>query len=567
MERQFETSALKTPFHGPRLHDRTPGPAGCRATAGRVPQRELTPGCGVSACSRHHVGGEDGGERMLGGADVGGSRPTMSRTGGGGAGLLLCGLTHCVLGGLLALGNVSLTSKNFSLLLTWVPEERSPEILYLTKIKPSDVWLSFPNCTNLSGEGCDVTCTIEDCYRNYQAKVGRIVPGHPTAWSLSRQFYPFFDLELGAPQLQVVLKEKSVLVLLKIKLAACKEKVLKACLIDNLSYEVEFWNADERVKRPIKQSSTENKIEIKKDRLRGSNNCVSARSVYKSTMKQSNFSEPVCFNLKAKGHQTAMIFAILVSLLGMFILIPIIVVKVKKKTSGLKIPEALDFTKNITFTQMEDYQPVECSLLYVIHCNKNEEMNEEKTVLERNIRQENIKTSVLGDLDCSSESDEENECSDYTENHWIPDGMIFDEDETLDDDFHQTSNTEPYQKANCSFTSSHIAIDIQSQDSDCSSHQALQTKLYAGDASSSSVTSVVLNSQNYSDSIGLLEDGDNSNNGDIPLTSVKLLICNGEYDDGTDLLPYNPSVLDHDLNFQDNVAFELVSNPTCLCEV
>ncbi|XP_072884396.1 interferon lambda receptor 1-like [Hemitrygon akajei] len=442
-----------------------------------------------------------------------------------GAGLIYCCLlAQHVLGGLPAPQNVSLTSKNFSLFLTWVPEEHTPETFYIVEIKSYDVWQPFANCTNPLGEGCDVTCTIRSCYRLYQAKVGSNVPGHPISWSFSRYFYPFNELELGAPQLKVVVKEESVLVHLQIKLAACKEEVLKACLIDNLSYEVEYWNTDEAVRLPVKQSSTENVIEIEKSQLQGSNNCVSARSVYKNTMKISNFSEPVCFELKAKGLQAEVLFTSLLGfLLAITILIIITTVKVKQiisVPSKLKTPEALDFTRTIAFTQEEDYHSVECSLPNVIDCNKSEEIIEEKTAFERTVKQEETETSVLNDVDCSSESDEEIECSDYTENRWIPEGMVFDNDEPLDDDFHQTANTEPYQKASDSFMSSHVAMGIQSQVSDCCNHDTLRTD----EDWPSSITSEVLNSQNFRDSIGLLQHCDEHSNSDIPLSSVQLLI-------------------------------------------
>ncbi|XP_069752411.1 uncharacterized protein [Narcine bancroftii] len=227
-------------------------------------------------------------------------RNMMMRWKGGRVGFsLTCLFMHCALGGLPAPQNVALISKNFSLFLTWVPEEYPLEIVYIVKIKRNNDWIPFPNCTNPSGEGCDVTCTIESCYKDYQAKVGSNASGHQITWSQSRSFIPFRKMELGAPQVKVVLKEESVFVHLDVKLAACKEKVLKACLLDNLSYEVEYWNTVDH--KRTKLYSTEKVIEIRKDRLICSNNCVNARSVYTSTLRKGNFSEPVCFNIKTDG--------------------------------------------------------------------------------------------------------------------------------------------------------------------------------------------------------------------------------------------------------------------------
>ncbi|XP_062891560.1 interferon lambda receptor 1-like [Mobula hypostoma] len=487
-------------------------------------------------------------------------------SGAAGAGLGLglifcCLLTQHVLGGLPAPRNVSLTSKNFSLFLTWVPEEHRPENFYLVEIKSYDVWQPFTNCTSPLGEGCDVTCTIRDCYQYLQARVGSNVSGHSISWSFSRGFSPFMELELGAPQLKVVVKEESVLVHLRINLTACKEEVLKACLIDNLSYEVKFWNTDEGVRHPVQQSSTENIIKIEKSQLQGSNNCVSARSVYSNTKKMSNFCEPVCFELKVKGFQTAVLFTILASLFGSLLiiltLIAITMVKVKQNISvppELKTPEALDFTRTIYFTQVEDYHSVECSLPNVIDCNESEEILEEKTAFERIVKQEETETSASNDVDCSSESDEEIECFDYTESRWIPDGIVFDNDELLNNDFHQTANTKPYQKADNSSMFSHVATDVQSQVCDCSNHDILQTEWPGAEDQPSSVTSEVLNSQNFHDSIDLLQHCDKHSSSDILLTSVQLLICDGEYDEDMLSLVHN-----HDMNF--------ISSPTRLCTV
>lgn len=479
--------------------------------------------------------------------------------------VLSCILGHHVLGNLPPSQNVNLSSKNFSLLLNWNTEEYSPEIFYLA----SSVWRRAPNCTDPSGEGCDLTCTIESCYADYRVKIGSRVPGPSTAWRWSKSFNPFKDIDLGAPQLKVDLKEESMLVHLMVKLAVCKEKVLKACLLDNLSYDVKFWNADELFKRPIEQNTAEKVLEIQKTQLDGSNVCVSARSVYKSFNKRGNFSEPLCLSLKAKGVHMLMV-PVLVGLvacaLGLFILIPLVVIKVRNiisVPSGLKTPEALDFTNKISSIQMEYCQPVDCSLLNVIHCNESG-MMKEKTSSERTVPGDDIATGALGGLDSSSESDEDLESYGYTENRWIPDGVIMDRDERPDDSFYQAANTDPYRKANCSFTSNHAAFDIQSQGSGCSHNTPLQTKLCSDVASPCSVNSVLLNCSNFHDSINVLEPCDEGSNDDVPLTSVKLLTCNGGIDDGDDLLSFNPPVPDHDLNPQDNVAWDIGSNPTCL---
>ncbi|XP_067862775.1 interferon lambda receptor 1-like [Heptranchias perlo] len=438
--------------------------------------------------------------------------------------------------------NVILNSKNFSLFLTWTPsEELPPETLYEMIITPKANWLPLRNCA----EGCDITCIIEKCYTYYQAKVRSILPGLPVVWSKSNRFMPFSDVELGAPQVKVVLGEESVTVQLQIKLTTCKTKVFKACLLENLSYEVEFWDADERVKRPMKRNLTNNTMEIQKSELRGSNNCIAARSVHKTSAKRSNFSEPVCFNLKQKELQTGEYVAIVGTMLGLLFLILIAVAIVKKiicVPSEVKIPATLDFTKNIIFTQMmANIQPDVCKLSIIIHCEQN-------IAPERNLLKEEIETkqvNVLDNTDFTDESDEEDECCNYTDNWWIPDGVFFDKGETFANIQHQTPKAETYQKVNCSSVSSIGAIDIQSQNPDCIEHNRLQTKSYDDVCNPSSLTSIVLNSNNFSDHITSVvqEHEEKDRNGDIPLSSVQILCCDGDEDD---LLSDDVQLLDCD---------------------
>ncbi|XP_041069144.1 interferon lambda receptor 1-like [Carcharodon carcharias] len=455
--------------------------------------------------------------------------------------------------------NVTLSSKNFSLFLTWTPPvEHSPETLYKVEIKPEDVWFQPANCTFPSEEGCDVTCTIKNCYTRYQARVRSILPETAVIWKQSNVFTPFYDVELGAPQVKVVLGEESVTMHLRFNLAPCKEKVLEACLLKKLTYELKIWDKDEHIKRPIKQSLIKNSVEIQRSELRGNNNCISARSIDKSLLKYSNFSTPYCFSLKSKELQTEKYLAIMGSMLGVFILISITVAIVKKiawVTSSVKMPAALDFTTSTIFTQkLADTQPDVCKLSIITYCDKNEtEMYEQNIALERNLVKE---TNFLDNADCTDESDEENECCDYTDRRWIPDGVMLDKDEMLDNDQHQALIAEGYQKANCSFDSTIGAVDLQSQESDCTKHNRPQTKSNIDVSNPISFTSDILNSKCSSDCINsVLDHDEQSSNADIPLMSVKVLCCNDDdnYDDvgddeEDDLLTNNVPLCD--LNFQ-----------------
>uniref|UniRef100_UPI00398ECFCE interferon lambda receptor 1-like n=1 Tax=Pristiophorus japonicus TaxID=55135 RepID=UPI00398ECFCE len=460
--------------------------------------------------------------------------------------------------------NVVLSSKNFSFFLTWTPtEEYPPETSYEVEIKLKGIWLPLTICTAPTGEGCDITCTIDWCYSIYQARVRSILPGLPSVWSISNPFSPFDDVELGAPEVKVVFREETIMVHLQINLSTCNEKILKACLLQQLSYEVEFWDADERVRRPIKQSLSASTMEIRQGELRGSNNCISARSVFTSTAKLSNFSKPVCFSLKQKGLQAGVYLAILGSLLGGLFLISIVVAIVKKiiyDPSKLKMPAALDFSKNLRFTQMmADDGPDVCKLSIIVHCEKIEDdLHEQKMALERHLLRGEMESSVS---DCTDESDEENECSDYTDSRWIPDGMIFDEDDIQQ----QLPNIETYQKANCFFDSCIGAVDLRSQDSDCTDHSRPQTKPYTD---VSSFTSVVLNSEHFTDSINCVvpQRDEKISHDDIPLKSVKILTDDDDdvRDKDVNLLPDVP-LLACDLNCPSNAACDpTYSHPTLL---
>ncbi|XP_078093340.1 uncharacterized protein LOC144508993 [Mustelus asterias] len=460
----------------------------------------------------------------------------------------------------MSLQNVTLNSKNFSLLLSWTPpEDHPPETLYKVELRPENDWLETANCAFPLVESCDVTCTIKSCYASYQARVGSILPESPIVWSQSNTFIPFFNVELGTPQVSVTSEEESITVNLQIKLIQCKETVLRTCLLEKLSYEVEIWDEDEHIKRPIKQSLSSNSLEIQKSELRGNNNCISARSINKSVLKSSNFSQPYCFSLKQEELQTEKYLAVMGSVLGVLFLISIAVAIMKTIiwiTSSVKMPAALDFTMTPVSTWLADAQVDVYKLSVATCCYKSEaEIYEQNIALERNLVEE---TDFLDSADCTDASDEEcgNECGNYTDRRWIPDGVMCDEDEMLDDVQHQAPIPEAYQKANRFFDSSDCAVDLQDQESDCTDHNRPQTKTCVDVSNPASFTSDILDRKHSSNSINsvVLDHDEQGSDADIPLISVKVLCCNdgeGGYSDaGDDDFFVNASVSDRDLNFQ-----------------
>ncbi|XP_038650994.1 interferon lambda receptor 1-like [Scyliorhinus canicula] len=472
-------------------------------------------------------------------------------------------------------GNVSmssqklaLSSKNFSMFLTWAPPvDHPPESLYKVEIKPEDVWLQTTNCAFPSEEDCDVTCTIKNCYSPYKARVGNILPESPVVWNLSNEFTPFYDVELGAPQMSVALVEESITVNLQIKLRHCKEMLLKACLLETLTYEVEIWDEDEHIKRPIKQNVIGNSLEIRKSELRGNNNCIAARSINKSLKKSSDFSKPYCFRLKQEVLQTKMYLAIMGSALGVLFLISIAVAIMKKMlTSSVKMPAALDFTSSTLFIPVADAHPDVCKLSVVTCCDKSEaDVSEQNIILEGNLTKE---TNFLDIADCTDESDEESEYSGYTDRRWIPDGVMLDQDETLNDQ-RQAPIAKAYQKANCFDDSIIGAVELQDQQSGCIDHNRPQTKFFVDVSNPVSINSDVRHSKHFSDcmSFVVLDHDEQSSNADVPLISVKVLCFNSANDnysnagddEDDDLLSSNASLCD--LNFR---TYELAYRPPTL---
>ncbi|XP_048414200.1 interferon lambda receptor 1-like isoform X1 [Stegostoma tigrinum] len=458
--------------------------------------------------------------------------------------------------------NVTLSSKNFSLFLTWTPPEvHPPQSIYSMEIMPENVWIEPANCKFPSEKICDITCTIKNCYSMYKARGRSLLPETPVVWKLSNGFIPLDDVELGPPQMEIIIREESLMVHLQIKLIQCKRKVFDACLLKQLTYEVEIWDVNEPVRRPIKQSVRGNSMEIAKHELRGHSNCISARSVYQSLRKFSSFSKPVCFTLDQEERLIEKYLVIMGSALGILFLVSVAAAIVKNIIcipSNVKMPSALDFTRPTTFMQkMADAQTDVCELSIATCFEKSEtEICEQNVTLESNLLKEG---NLLDNVDDPDESDEENECCNYTDRRWIPDGVMFDKAETSGDTEHQVPIAEGYRKANC-FTASTISVtDLQSQGSDCADHRlehAPQTNLYIPVSNPVSFTSDSFDSKHFNNGIDsiVLDHDEWRSNGDVPLMSVQILCCDGDdtTGDNEDCDPFSSTVplLDCDLNFQ-----------------
>ncbi|GCC34671.1 interferon lambda receptor 1-like isoform X1 [Chiloscyllium punctatum] len=458
--------------------------------------------------------------------------------------------------------NLTLSSKNFSVFLTWMPpEEHPPQATYSVEIMPKNVWIEPANCMFPSEKICDVTCTIKNCYSELKARVRSLLPETPVVSTYG--FIPLYDVELGPPQMEIVFEEESLMVHLQVKLIQCKNEVLDACLLKQLIYEVVIWDVNEPVRTLIKRSELDNSVQIAKSELRGYRNCISAKSIYQSLKKSSSLSKPVCFTLEAKEHQTEKFLGIIGPVLGTFFLILVTALIVKSVIcipSNMKIPSALDFTWPTTFTQkMAVAQPDLCELSIITCFEKSEaEICEQNIVLESNLLKE---ANFLHNGDDSDESDGETECCNYTDRRWIPDGVMFDKDETPDDTEYQVSNAEGYRKANFFTVSAIGAVDLQSQESDHTDHKlqhAPRTTSHILLSNPVSFSSDVLDSKHFRNGIDsiVLDRDEQRSNGDVPLMSVQILCCDDDDDetlgDNEDCGPLSDTepLLDCGLNFQ-----------------
>ncbi|NXE50111.1 INLR1 protein, partial [Casuarius casuarius] len=194
--------------------------------------------------------------------------------------------------------NVTLLSKDFDMILTWLPGEGSPpDVTYTVRYESQermDKWIKVPHCKNIPRTSCNLTCVLPNFFIKFRARVKAASGGLQSRWVESEFKEYHLDVELAPPALDVSVKENLILVSASFPLATCVESF-------PWMYDLDLWEAGSEDKKRYESIFRKNTMNIDTTALSG-NYCLSARSSFQSIdFKHSKFSQPVCVLLNHKG--------------------------------------------------------------------------------------------------------------------------------------------------------------------------------------------------------------------------------------------------------------------------
>ncbi|KFV77909.1 Interferon lambda receptor 1, partial [Struthio camelus australis] len=194
--------------------------------------------------------------------------------------------------------NVTLLSKDFDMILTWIPGEGSPpDTTYTVRYESQErmnKWIKVPHCKNIPSTSCNLTCVLPNFFIKFRARVKAISGGLQSPWVESEFKEYYLDVELAPPVLDVSVKENLIHVNASFPLATCVESF-------PWMYDLDLWEAGSEDKKRYESIFRKNSVNIDTTALSG-NYCLSARSSFQSIdFKHSKFSQPVCVLLNHKG--------------------------------------------------------------------------------------------------------------------------------------------------------------------------------------------------------------------------------------------------------------------------
>ncbi|NWR57154.1 INLR1 protein, partial [Bucorvus abyssinicus] len=193
--------------------------------------------------------------------------------------------------------NVTLLSKAFDMILTWMPGEGSPpDVTYTVRYESQEhmnKWKNVHHCKNIHSTSCNLTCVVPK-FVQVRARVKAVSGPFQSPWVESQSKEYHLDVELAPPALNVYVEENLMHVNASFPLATCVESLF-------WMYDLDLWEAGSEHKKQYKDNFRKETVTIDTPTLRG-NYCLSARSSYQSIdFKHSEFSQPVCVLLNHKG--------------------------------------------------------------------------------------------------------------------------------------------------------------------------------------------------------------------------------------------------------------------------
>ncbi|XP_040193116.1 interferon lambda receptor 1 [Rana temporaria] len=258
--------------------------------------------------------------------------------------LVMLGILDCVADHLHKPLNITTKSRNFCLLLTWLPSPKNPpnvtytveHMLYLKKKR----WSVVPECKGIFATECDLTCILKETYTNQhvvRVRAESVAQG-TSAWASLHNISYMFTVDPSPPILHVIQEDGTLTINISIQKPPC----MPNALLLMFEYLLEIKNTNNSAEKPKKIEMIERSKTIKTDGYEG-DYCMVARTIYKSNRKTSGPSHPFCFTVTQKDlhHQLMPLIGLPAVVLFVVFLVGIICIKLYKKVTK---PNVLDFS-------------------------------------------------------------------------------------------------------------------------------------------------------------------------------------------------------------------------------
>ncbi|KAM4044435.1 interferon lambda receptor 1 [Anomaloglossus baeobatrachus] len=248
--------------------------------------------------------------------------------------------------------NVTITSRNLSLFLTWLPVPENPstvtyEVEFTNFTDDNDVndsyrWAQVPACKNLSITECNFTCVLKFWDLNHTVRVRSISSSIASSWVQIQNIQYIFTVDPDPPILIVTQGDEFVTVNTSENFPFCLPQIIFKRF---LSYVVVMMKKHHPNEITLEQELDRPSITIKTLGFKGEY-CVAAKTrLISDTYKFSKFSSPVCFNFTEKDESNhAPYFAVL----PIFTIIAVVgfisFLIWHTITEKSKIPKVLDFS-------------------------------------------------------------------------------------------------------------------------------------------------------------------------------------------------------------------------------
>ncbi|XP_029427052.1 interferon lambda receptor 1 isoform X2 [Rhinatrema bivittatum] len=234
--------------------------------------------------------------------------------------------------------NVTLLSRNFRVLLTWLPaDNHPPDVLYSVECFQPNKWKAV--CTNITETECDITCM--DCgspNKKYSARVRASSEGLLPSWKEAAPFDYYDGVELGPPELKVNDTDPELIVEAIVDVPDCM-----VFLFLGLKCELRWWKAGTDDHDYL--NCDVDYLQINKTGYSG-NYCMSARTTFSlGEQFHSAYSEPLCLmlNEETRWRIPLVIGIVLVLLAALTAAVVFVYLCAYRGTYGLNSPMALDF--------------------------------------------------------------------------------------------------------------------------------------------------------------------------------------------------------------------------------